>query len=201
MQGGIEDLQGRFNLNLLIDAAASNTGESDSGPATSEAGSASDDIESAPTNVTAETRWSPSQKILIRLLQTLGDASLPLEEAMALTDAITDFMDADGQRRERGAEQSEYRYADFLLARKPCACQRERVACGSGYDGSGVSSTGASGDGLAESGATVNILTCPSCPARLECRRSAGSPWLRWKPSASMRCVGRRYLPVSRIFG
>ena len=162
MQGGIEDLQGRFNLNLLIDAAASNAVESDSAPGTSDAGSASDDIESVPANVTAETRWSPAQKILIRLLQTLGDASLPLEEAMALTDAITDFMDADGQRRERGAEESEYRYADFpyLPANRALASVSELRAV-QGMTAVVYQALAPLVTVWPESGATVNVLTCP----------------------------------------
>ncbi len=162
MQGGIKDLQGRFNLNLLIDAAAGNARESDSGPGTSEAGSASDEIESAPTNVTAETRWSPPQKILIRLLQTLGDASLPLEEAMALTDAITDFIDADGQRRERGAEESEYRYADFpyLPANRALTSVSELRAV-QGMTAVVYQALAPLVTVWPESGATVNILTCP----------------------------------------
>ncbi|GIR68965.1 MAG: hypothetical protein CM15mP74_02160 [Halieaceae bacterium] len=49
-------------------------------------------------------RWNITQKLLIRLLQALGEASLPQEEAMALTDAITDFIDRDNDRREKGAE-------------------------------------------------------------------------------------------------
>ena len=40
---------------------------------------------------------------------------------MALTDAITDFIDRDNDRREKGAEEGEYRYADFpyLPANRP----------------------------------------------------------------------------------
>ena len=40
---------------------------------------------------------------------------------MALTDAITDFIDRDNDRREKGAEAGEYRYADFpyLPANRP----------------------------------------------------------------------------------
>ncbi len=163
MQGGIEDLQGRLNLNLLIDSAASNAGESGSSvPGTFEAGSASGEVESVPANATAEMRWSPAQKILIRLLQTLGDASLPLEEAMALTDAITDFMDADGQRRERGAEESEYRYADFpyLPANRALASVSELRAV-QGMTAVVYQALAPLVTVWPESGATVNILTCP----------------------------------------
>jgi len=43
----------------------------------------------------------------------LGDVSLPLDEAMTLTEAISDFIDRDANRRQNGAEVDEYRYADF----------------------------------------------------------------------------------------
>ena len=58
-------------------------------------------------------RWNATQKMFIRLLQALGEASLPLEEAMALTDAVTDFIDRDAERRLNGAEEGDYRYADY----------------------------------------------------------------------------------------
>ncbi|GIR90172.1 MAG: hypothetical protein CM15mP89_1770 [Gammaproteobacteria bacterium] len=51
--------------------------------------------------------------MFIRLLQALGEASLSLEEAMALTDAVTDFIDRDAERRLSGAEEGDYRYADY----------------------------------------------------------------------------------------
>ena len=38
---------------------------------------------------------------------------MPLDEAMALTEAISDFIDRDANRRPNGAEANEYRYADF----------------------------------------------------------------------------------------
>ena len=46
-------------------------------------------------------------------MQTLDQGALSLEEAMALTEAISDFIDPDANRRRDGAEADEYRYADF----------------------------------------------------------------------------------------
>jgi general secretion pathway protein K len=120
MSGRIEDLQGRLNLNLLA--------EMQSGGQTTPDASGSDDAEDAAEDMAAENppqqnqtvsindptkRWNATQKMFIRLLQALGEVSLPLEEAMALTDAVTDFIDRDTERRLNGAEEPDYRYADY----------------------------------------------------------------------------------------
>ena len=120
MSGRIEDLQGRLNLNLLADSEPGGSTTSD----TNGAGDAEDVAEELaadnPPQQTATAspddsvkRWNATQKMLIRLLQALGEASLPLEEAMALTDAVTDFIDRDAERRLNGAEEGAYRYADY----------------------------------------------------------------------------------------
>lgn len=170
MQGGIEDLQGRFNLNLLTGSSGGGAGANGEGGANAPDGdsgdaapdSDSDDIDSPSAINGTEERWSPAQKVLIRLLQALGDASLPLEEAMALTDAITDFIDADSQRRERGAEESEYRYADFpyLPANRSLASVSELRA----VQGMTVPVYEALAPLVTvwpETGAKLNVLTCP----------------------------------------
>ncbi len=120
MSGRIEDLQGRLNLNLLA--------EMQSGGQTTPDANGSDDAEDAPEDMAADNppqqnptasvndstkRWNATQKMFIRLLQALGEVSLPLEEAMALTDAVTDFIDRDAERRLNGAEEGDYRYADY----------------------------------------------------------------------------------------
>ena len=120
MSGRIEDLQGRLNLNLLADSEPGGSTTSD----TNGAGDAEDVAEELaadnPPQQTATAspddsvkRWNATQKMLIRLLQALGEASLPLKEAMALTDAVTDFIDRDAERRLNGAEEGDYRYADY----------------------------------------------------------------------------------------
>ena len=120
MSGRIEDLQGRLNLNLLAEAQS---GEQTT-PNSDGAGDAEDMAEDPVAgnqpqqNTTASSddptkRWNATQKMFIRLLQALGEASLPLEEAMALTDAVTDFVDRDAERRLNGAEEGDYRYADY----------------------------------------------------------------------------------------
>ena len=120
MSGRIEDLQGRLNLNLL--AETQSVGQAS--PNANDTGDAEDVEEDLGTGnqpqqtATAlsddsKNRWNTAQKMFIRLLQALGEASLPLEEAMALTDAVTDFIDRDAERRLNGAEEGEYRYADY----------------------------------------------------------------------------------------
>ena len=134
MSGRIEDLQGRLNLNLLA--------EMQSGGQKTPDANGSDDAEDVAEDMTADNppqqnsatsindptkRWNATQKMLIRLLQALGEVSLPLEEAMALTDAVTDFIDRDAERRLNGAEEGDYRYADYpyLPANRPLASVSE----------------------------------------------------------------------------
>ena len=127
MTGQLTDLQGRINLNMLVsDPATQNPPSGGEGVSDGESKSASAGGESEPASqprqqndLVGQTsgdeagRWTPTQKLLIRLLQALDEASLPLDEAMALTEAISDFIDRDANRRPNGAEVNEYRYADF----------------------------------------------------------------------------------------
>ncbi len=120
MSGRIEDLQGRLNLNLLADSQPGGSTTAD-GNRGGDAEDVTEDMAAAnPTQQTATApsddptkRWNATQKMFIRLLQALGEASLPLEEAMALTDAVTDFIDRDAERRLNGAEEGDYRFADY----------------------------------------------------------------------------------------
>ena len=127
MTGQLTDLQGRINLNMLVSDPATQSPPS-GGEGVSDGGSesASAGVESEPVSQSRQQnesvgqvsgdeagRWTPTQKLLIRLLQALNEASLPLDEAMALTEAISDFIDPDTNRRRDGAEADEYRYADF----------------------------------------------------------------------------------------
>ena len=120
MSGRIEDLQGRLNLNLLAEAQSGEQTAPNSNGASDAEDLAEDPVAAnqPQQNTTASSddptkRWNATQKMFIRLLQALGEASLPLEEAMALTDAVTDFVDRDAERRLNGAEEGDYRYADY----------------------------------------------------------------------------------------
>ncbi len=82
--GSLEDMQGRFNINNLAQR-----GETPSGQLT------------------------PAQQQLIRLLQTLGlEQELSQEEAQALTEAITDWVDGDDEVTGFGGAETDY-YADL----------------------------------------------------------------------------------------
>ena len=127
MTGQLTDLQGRINLNMLVsDPATQSPPSGGEGVRDGGSESASAGVESEPVSQSRQKnesvgqvsgdeagRWTPTQKLLIRLLQALNEASLPLDEAMALTEAISDFIDPDTNRRRDGAEANEYRYADF----------------------------------------------------------------------------------------
>ena len=167
MSGRIEDLQGRINLNLLADGPATGASNPD---ATEVAGAGEEGArersdESGGTEVAStdpEKRWTGTQKMLIRVLQALGDASLSLDEALALTDAITDFIDRDATRRLNGAEEAEYRYADFpyLPANRPLASISELRA----VQGMTISVYQALAPLVTvwpERDGRLNILTCP----------------------------------------
>ena len=131
MTGQLTDLQGRINLNMLVKASGNqnqfttnqrpigdDTGEASAGDTRTQSsqGDNQSGREDEPVGQSAigeADRWTATQKLLIRLLQALGDVSLPLDEAMTLTEAISDFIDRDANRRQNGAEVDEYRYADF----------------------------------------------------------------------------------------
>ena len=98
LAGQLEDLQGRFNLNNLLVSDAGTAGGGPNGVAVATTG----------------PRFSPAQRQFIRLLQVLEAAEaskslLSRQEAIALTEAICDFMDSDNEPRPQGAEAESYR--------------------------------------------------------------------------------------------
>jgi general secretion pathway protein K len=117
--GELEDLQGRLNLNNLLDEPnqSANAGSADPDPETdsSETDSQSQTNDPNTENVSGgagsdeERRFTSGQKQLIRLLQTLEGLGVDQTQAIALTEAISDYMDADDQRRLAGAEDEAYR--------------------------------------------------------------------------------------------
>jgi general secretion pathway protein K len=160
MRGRIEDLQGRFNLNWLPEPTAvgsSNTSAGESG------GDGLADNARAPSAVNeSPERWTPGQKFLIRLLQTFGEDAMDLEQAMALTEAITDFIDRDAERRQRGAESDEYRYSDFpyLPANRPLASISELRAV-QGMTAPVYEALAPLVTVWPDTPSRINILTCP----------------------------------------
>lgn len=82
--GELQDLQGRFNLNLLASSIP------------------------AEENTSGETRLTTAQQLFVRLLQSLGDAGLSQDEAVALTLAIGDWLDPDSLPQAQGTEDDGY---------------------------------------------------------------------------------------------
>ena len=117
MRGQIEDLQGRFNIHLLVESGSRAGDESGTGDDSEAQEEGSADQGDAPDSViaaqTTGEQWTPGQKVFIRLLQSLEEEALSLEEAMALTEAISDFIDPDSDKRRNGAEAGDYRYTEF----------------------------------------------------------------------------------------
>jgi general secretion pathway protein K len=94
--GDLQDLQGRFNLNSL----------------------------GAPPRDSGEASYDAAQQAFIRLLQALPGEPLDRYTAIAITEAIADWIDADSEPRPGGAEASfyvsrtpSYRPADQPMAR------------------------------------------------------------------------------------
>jgi len=88
MAGCLRDLQGRFNLNGL--AARVQQQDDDSGAQAD------------------KPRFTPSQAQFIRLLQALGEPQLSEQEARLITEAVTDWLDADMEPAFDGAEDDYY---------------------------------------------------------------------------------------------
>jgi general secretion pathway protein K len=101
--GSLQDLQGRFNLNALAAAPS----EADEGGATD--------------------RFTAAEEFFIRLLQALPDAPLGQAEAVAVTRAIGDWLDADSIPRAYGAEDDVYfsQSPPYRAANRPMASVSE----------------------------------------------------------------------------
>lgn len=128
MQGALTDLQGRFNVNALVEQAPPATQESDT-----EVDDASDGaVGSAEQTVGTSTAFGASsytieQKVFIRLLQSLDGVVISTQQAKEITEAVSDFLDADGDRRPLGAEDEAYRSAPmpYRAADRPIASVSE----------------------------------------------------------------------------
>lgn len=88
MTGCLRDLQGRFNLNALATRVEQQEGDSGS--------------------QTDKPRFTPAQAQFIRLLQALGEPQLSVQEASVITEAVTDWLDADTVPAFDGAEDDYY---------------------------------------------------------------------------------------------
>lgn len=99
LMGELEDLQGRFNLNLLAGQ----------GPADTSGG---------------QPEYTAEQRFFLRLLVAL---EVDLAEAMRITDAIGDWLDADREPRMNGAEDDYYAVQSpaYRAANRPLASVSE----------------------------------------------------------------------------
>ncbi len=83
MTGSLEDLQGRFNLNLLVEQVSRERPDPDK-------------------------RFTPAQQQFIRLLQALGEPAVSEFEAIAITESISDWLDKNQEPLRDGAEDTYY---------------------------------------------------------------------------------------------
>jgi general secretion pathway protein K len=81
MRGALEDLQGRFNLNLLAQREQSGEGVA---------------VRSA------------AQEQFIRLLQALGEPEVSQQDAILIAESVSDWLDADSSPAPEGAEDDYY---------------------------------------------------------------------------------------------
>ena len=84
MSGSLEDLQGRFNLNALAERVP---------------GERTSDL---------KKRFTLQQQQFIRLLQALGEPAVSQQEAITITESISDWLDADREPSLDGAEDDYY---------------------------------------------------------------------------------------------
>jgi general secretion pathway protein K len=133
--GQIEDLQGRFNLNLLVADPASGRGDGEAGDGAEAADSGSgldsdlSDENDSQGNSSDESgdRMPAAKQIFVRLLQALEGEPVSLEEAIGIADGVADFIDSDQQQRMNGAEEDVYRSASppYRPANQPMASVSE----------------------------------------------------------------------------
>lgn len=106
LRGQLSDLQGRFNVNSLVEAARGSETEGDG--SADGAGSGAGRVNELGS-VTGTDQLTPPQKQFVRLLQSLESAPVDLNTAIALTMAVVDYLDSDAEPRPGGAEDERYR--------------------------------------------------------------------------------------------
>lgn len=105
LSGDIYDLQGRFNINGLVDQS-NNQGRDPNTPL--------GEAPAEPVGETGETRrFNAEQRVLLRLLLAIEEAELSRSEATRLVERITDFVDPDRNPRIEGAEDEHYLSSAF----------------------------------------------------------------------------------------
>ena len=109
LQGALQDLQGRFNLNRLAERVA-------------QPGEGEESVD--------RPRFTPAQVQFIRLLQTLGEPQLSEQQAIIVTESVSDWLDSDLEPASLGAEDDYYFVQDpaYRSANRPMASSSELLA-------------------------------------------------------------------------
>lgn len=175
LSGQLEDLQGRFNLNLLVSDLQDYDNDGDTGkspdPDTEGADLDLDDAQGEDAIRSAQTgqgdreqdRLSPAKQIFIRLLQALDGVEVSQQKALEIADAVADFIDTDNQKRLNGAEDDVYRSATppYRAANQPMASISELRAV-SGITREIYTALAPLVTVWPAEGAKLNVLTAPA---------------------------------------
>lgn len=106
LSGDLYDLQGRFNLNGLVEAPQRrNDGEGGQSPPQN----------TTPNNRSTDEskRLNAQQRVFLRLLLAIEDEELDRGEAIRIVERVSDFIDADRNQRLEGAESDVYLASAF----------------------------------------------------------------------------------------
>jgi general secretion pathway protein K len=144
LRGGLEDLQGRFNLNTLEERSGSGEGGSQK-----------------------KDRYTAAQQQFVRLLQALENLELSEHDAILITESIGDWLDSDGESRPNGAEDNYYtdQTPSYRAANRPMRSVSELMAIAH-VTPEVYEALRPWVAALPDSASTVNILTAPSIVLR-----------------------------------
>ena len=158
--GQLEDLQGRFNINLLVEQKQSDGESAGEG---SEVQPAERDSELDA----AGTRYSEQQKQFVRLLGALDGIEISPQEAISIMEAIADYIDEDVQRRVQGAEDGDYRNTNpaYRTSGRPLASVSELRSV-AGITPEIYSALAPYITVWPQEGGTINVLTAPAAVLR-----------------------------------
>ena len=116
LSGDLYDLQGRFNLNGLVESPRQPGGQrtGEGAPDGQDPGAEEQDAP-PPVNESNDPskRLNTQQRVFLRLLLSIEEAELNRGEAMRLVERVSDFIDADRTPRLDGAESEVYLTSAF----------------------------------------------------------------------------------------
>ena len=116
LSGDLYDLQGRFNLNGLVESPRQPGGQR-TGEGAPDGQVPSEEEPDAPPPVNEANdpskRLNTQQRVFLRLLLSIEEAELNRAEAIRLVERVSDFIDADRTPRLDGAESEVYLTSAF----------------------------------------------------------------------------------------